>query len=124
MEKLIYKDECYRIVGACMEVHRVLGCGFLEGVYQEALELELMELAIPYAKECDLKISYKDKFLQKFYKADFICYSKIILEIKALDSLTTGHEAQLLNYLKATGLKLGLLVNFGEKSFAYKRMIL
>ena len=100
--ELIYKHEVYQINGAAMEVHRELGCGFLEAVYQEALELEFQFRNIPYRREPQLDIYYKDWLLEKQYKADFICYDKIIVEIKALSGLTSEHDSQLLNYLKAT----------------------
>ncbi len=106
-----------------MVVHKTLGCGFLEPVYQEALSIEFKRQNIPYEKEKILTIFYKGIELEKKYIADFVCFGKIIVELKALSSLTSEHEAQILNYLKATGLKLGLLVNFGEKSLKYKRMI-
>lgn len=121
---LLLKDECYEIIGACMEVHRNLGGGFLEAVYQEALALELGLRDIPYNKEEKLEITYKGTKLEKYYMADFICYDNIIVELKALNSLASEHEAQLLNYLKASEKRLGILVNFGEKSLKYKRMVL
>lgn len=123
MVDLIYKDECFKIIGACLEVHNTLGCGFLEPVYQEALSIEFQKQNIPFEKEKVLSIVYKDIELEKKYIADFVCYDKIIIELKALSSLTSEHEAQILNYLKATGFKLGLLINFGEKSLKYKRMV-
>jgi len=121
---MLYKDESYRIIGACMEVHKTLGCGFLEAVYQEALEIEFTNLSIPFQREKQLDIRYKDKLLSKKYQADFICYDKIILELKAIDSISGIHIAQVLNYLKATGYQLGIIVNFGEQSLRYKRIIL
>ncbi|MDR2651994.1 MAG: GxxExxY protein [Prevotellaceae bacterium] len=121
--ELIYKDEVYRIVGAAMNVHRELGCGFLEAVYQEAIEIEFQMQQIPYQREEKLKIYYKGQLLKKYYEADFICFNQIVVELKALSVLTTEHESQLLNYLKATDMKLGLLINFGETSLRYKRMI-
>lgn len=121
---LLLKDECYEIIGACMEVHRNLGGGFLEAVYQEALALELGHRSIPYNREEKLEITYKGTKLEKYYMADFICYDNIIVELKALNTLASEHEAQLLNYLKASGKRLGILVNFGEKSLKYKRMVL
>ncbi len=121
---LLYKDEAYQIIGACMEVHRELGCGFLEAVYQEALEIEFQARNIPYIREKILRIQYKDKILKKEYSADFICFDKIIVELKVLSELNGEHESQVLNYLKATGFKLGILVNFGQKSLEYKRLIL
>mgnify|MGYP001023607938 CR=1 FL=1 len=123
MDKLIYKVESYKIIGACIEVHKTLGCGFLEPVYQEALAIEFQKNSIPFEKEKILSIIYKDIELEKKYIADFICYDKIIVELKALSTLSSEHESQVLNYLKATGFKLGILVNFGEKSLIYKRMV-
>ncbi len=120
---LIYKDECYSIIGACMEVHAQLGCGFLEPVYQEAAEVEFSAIGIPFRREHELKISYKNRILDKTYIADFICYDKIIVEFKAVDDLTTQHDAQVINYLKATNFTLGLLVNFGEERLTYKRLV-
>ena len=124
LNQILYKEESYSIVGACMEVHRNLGCGFLEAVYQEALEIELKAKLIPYEREKVLKIYYKGVLLDKDYRADFICYDNILLELKALDSLRSEHTSQVLNYLKATGYKLGLLINFGKESLEYKRMLL
>lgn len=120
---LIYKEESYLIIGACMEVHRELGSGFLEAVYQEALALEFKRKGIPYKQETKLEISYKGQTLLKYYEADFVCYNKIILETKALNELSSGHESQVINYLKTTGFKLGLLINFGAESMEYKRLI-
>lgn len=122
--KLIYKDECYKIIGACMAVHNELGCGFLEPVYQEALAIEFELQGIPCHKEFEITIKYKEHTLGKVYKADFICFDKIIVELKALSVLTGDHTSQLINYLKATGFKVGLLVNFGASSLQYQRYIL
>jgi GxxExxY protein len=124
MDKIIYKEESYRIIGACMDVHRELGCGFLEQVYQEALEIILSENQIPFSREIELPIIFKGKVLNKKYIADFVCYGKIIIELKAVSELNEIHEAQVFNYLKATDFKLGLLVNFGEKSLIYKRIVI
>ena len=107
-----------------MEVHRELGPGFLEPVYQKALELEFQRQDIPYHREKALELYYKGTKLKKSYSADFVCYDKIIVETKALDSMVGKHEAQVLNYLKATEFKLGLLVNFGQQSLKYKRIVL
>ena len=120
--ELIYKYESYEIIGACMDAHAQLGCGFLEPVYQEAAAIEFSLRKIPFIKEQELKIKYKDILLNKTYIADFVCYDKIIVEIKAVDALTTQHEAQVINYLKATNFKLGLLINFGEEHLTYKRL--
>ena len=120
---LLYEKETYSIIGAAMEVHQELGNGFLEAVYQEALEKEFLEKRIPYEREVPLIIHYKNKPLNKHYIADFICYGKIIIELKALSTITPEHKAQLVNYLTATRLKLGLIINFGNKSLEYKRII-
>lgn len=120
---LIYKEEVYSIVGACMEVHKELGNGFLEGIYQEALEVEFIKQKIPFEREKQLEVCYKGKILKKKYFADFVCYQNIIVEMKAVKSITEEHSAQIFNYLKATGLQLGVLVNFGESSLNYKRII-
>lgn len=123
MSELIYKEESYKIIGTCFEVHKYLGNGFLEAVYQEALAIEFQAQNIPYQREKILSIQYKNKILDKKYVADFVCFEKIILELKALSQLASEHESQVLNYLKSTGFKLGLLVNFGESSLTYKRLI-
>jgi len=122
--KIIHEEESYRIIGACLAVHNELGCGFLEAEYQEVLAIEFKNSGIPFEQEKPLSICFKGVQLNKKYIADFICYDKIILEIKALSSISSEHESQLLNYLKATGLKLGILINFGEKSLNYKRLLL
>jgi GxxExxY protein len=122
--KFILKNECYQIIGSCMTVHSEIGCGFLEAVYQEALEIELNMKSIPYKREQKLDIYYKDHLLQRQYIADFICYDEIILELKSVKQLDDVHHAQILNYLKVTNKKVGLLVNFGSNSLEYKRFIL
>jgi len=114
MSGLIYEDETYAIKGAVFEVYKTMGAGFLETVYQESLEEELRARGIPFTPQAEIKIEYKGKVLRQFYKADIICYDKIILELKAVSSLLPEHSAQLFNYLKATNIKLGLLVNFGH----------
>ena len=121
--KIIYKDESYKIINACMEVHKELGPGFLESVYQEALGIEFDKQNIPFEKEKELIIKYKNVILNKKYFADFVCYDKIIIELKALGNLNNDHIAQVLNYLKATDFKLGILVNFGEPKLTYKRLV-
>jgi GxxExxY protein len=120
---LLYKNESYAIIGACMEVHSTLGSGFLESVYQEALALEFDARGISYAKEEKLEIYYKNNLLSQYFIADFICYGKIIVELKAVKTLDTIHTAQVINYLNATDLELGLLVNFSESSLKYSRLI-
>ena len=112
--EIIYKDEAYAIQGACFEVYKTLGSGFLEAVYQEALAQEFRLQNIPFAEQCELKLQYKNIPLHQTYKPDFICFNKIIVEIKAVSTLAPEHEAQLLNYLKITNMRLGLLVNFGH----------
>ena len=121
---LIYQEESYKIIGAAMEVHKELGAGFLESVYQEVFELELQKQKIPYEREALLNIYYKGSKLKKRFSADFVCYNKIVVELKALGELSTDHEAQVLNYLKTSGNKLGLLLNFGSRSLQYKRLVL
>ena len=118
------KDECYKIIGACMAVHRELGHGFLEPVYQEALAIELDYQGIPFVREQELNIKYRGIELNKIYKADFVCYNGIIVELKAIRELSNDHIAQLINYLKATNLKVGLLINFGTPSLQHKRLVL
>lgn len=120
---LIYKEETGKIINSFYEVYNNLGSGFLENVYQEALSIEFQRQDIPFIKEAILDIYYKGIKLDKKYFADFICFDKIIIEVKALSRLTTEHESQLLNYLKATNNKVGLLVNFGQDNLCYKRMI-
>lgn len=121
--KIILSEESYNIYGAIYEVHKVLGCGFLEKVYQEALEEEFKQRNIPFQREKQIKISYKDKVLQQAYIADFVCYDKIIVELKAVDKILDIHKTQLLNYLKATGMSLGILVNFNEEYVVPHRVV-
>ena len=122
---VLFKDEVYRIMGAAMEVHKELGPGFLEAVYHEALGWELHDRHIPFESEKMMKIQYKDRVLNKEYMADIVCFDEIILELKALSELTTNHESQLLNYLKAAKMRIGLLINFGSTGrLEWKRMVL
>ncbi len=114
MTELLLKDEVYAIVGAAIEVHRELGEGFLEAVYQEAMEIELESRSISFEAQNPLAVYYKKRRLKKEYLADFICYGKVIVELKALDKLSKKEESQILNYLKATGLRVGVLINFGS----------
>lgn len=125
MSSLLNKEEVYSVVGAAMEVYNVLGRGFHEPVYQEALELELAGRQIPFRPQHELRIHYKHHLLEQKYKPDFIAYDSIVIEIKALDHLTSTEESQLINYLKATGMEVGVLINFGaEKDLQWKRMVL
>jgi GxxExxY protein len=114
MSELIYPDESYRIMGACFEVYREKGCGFTEPLYQECLEIELGLQEIPFEAQAHLPLAYKGRTLKQRFQPDFVCYGSIILEIKAVSALTDEHRAQVLNYLNATGYRLGLLVNFGH----------
>ena len=124
-DRLIYRDETYAIVGAAMDVYYRLGCGFLEPVYQEALEIELGFREIPFTAQQELPIKYKDITLKKYYKADFVCFGKIIVEIKAVAALSPVDWAQLLNYMKASGFRVGLLFNFGSHGrLEYKRLVI
>ena len=120
---LIYKDESYKIVGAAFKVYNWFGPGFLEAVYQEALEIEFQRRNIPYEREKELKINYDGVELKQTYKADFVCYGKIIVELKAVSELDDAHRSQVYNYLHATGFKLGLLYNFGYSDELEKERI-
>ena len=112
--EILYKDESYKIVGAAMKVYNALGCGFLEAVYQEALDIQFKLEGIPFEAEKEVRISYAGVELKQTYRPDFICYDEIVIELKAVSSLDSSHRSQLYNYLKATKCKLGLLINFGN----------
>jgi GxxExxY protein len=113
---ILFKQESYNIIGAAFHVYNQLGFGFLEAVYQECLELEFIKRGIPYDREKELKINYDGIELRQTYKADFVCYGEIIVELKAVSMLDSSHRAQVYNYLHATGYRLGLLLNFGSDS--------
>ena len=113
-DKILYKEECFAIQGAIFEVYQTMGCGFLEAVYQECLTIEFQHRNIPFVCQEPQELKYKNEKLHIAYQPDFICYEKIILELKAIKDTGDEHRAQLLNYLKATGMRLGLLVNFGH----------
>lgn len=123
MNTFYYKEETYNIRGAIFAVHKELGNGFLERVYQDALEFEFQARGIPYEREKEIQIIYKGKPLGEPYRADFVCYGKIIIELKAVEELQGTHRSQVINYLKATGMKLGLLVNFGEELANIERIV-
>jgi len=123
--KILYADESYLIMKACFEVYKRLGCGFLESVYQECLEIELNLQKVTYISQAELPVIYRDRKIMHTYKADLICYDKIIVELKAVSVLADEHRAQILNYLNASGLKLGLLINFGHHpKLEYERFVL
>ena len=124
MSELFLKDECYRLVGLCMEVHRGLGRGHDEVVYKDALVVELSRAGIPFAREKKYEITYKGVLLAHPYYADFVIWDKIIFEAKAVEKLIDSHLKQVLNYLAAAKLRLGLLVNFGGDSLEWKRVVL
>jgi GxxExxY protein len=121
---IVYKDESYRIIGACFEVYKEKGAGFVEPVYQECLEIEFVLQAIPFRPQVELPLEYKGKPLTSKYIPDFLCYNLIVVEIKAVSALCDEHRAQVHNYLKATGYRLGLLVNFGHYPLLeYERIV-
>ncbi len=122
---MLYPDESYQIMGACFEVHNRQGCGFLEPVYQECLEIELEYQNIPFVAQRELQLTYRDRVLKETYKPDFICYDKVIVEIKAVNQLVEKHEAQVINYLNATDYEIGILINFGtHQKLESKRLAL
>jgi len=125
MQELIYKEEVYKIIGCCYNVYNEMGSGFLEAVYQECLELELAKQHVPTDSQLELELYYGDKLLKQKYIPDFICYGEVIVEIKAVKSLAPEHTAQLLNYLKITNKKVGLLINFASyPKLELKRIVL
>jgi len=122
---LLYSQDAYRILGACFEVYKEKGCGFLEPVYQECMEIELEYQGVPFDAQRQLHLTYRGRQLRQKYIPDLICFDKIVVELKAVSELADEHEAQMLNYLHATGLKVGLLVNFGHyPKIEYRRMVL
>ena len=124
MSDLLYKDEVFRLVGFCMEIHRELGKGHDEVIYKDALTIELQHAGIPFARERKYEVSYKGILLPHCYYADFLIWDKILFEAKAIDQLTESHTKQVLNYLAASKLQLGLLANFGADSLDWKRVVL
>lgn len=123
MANLILKNESYCIIGACMKVHAQLGSGFLESVYSEALQMEFKNAEIPFEREKKLPVFYGDQLLNKYFRADFVCYNSIIIELKATKYLVDSDRQQTLNNIKATKFKLGLLINFGTPSLTYNRIV-
>ena len=123
MSNLFYQGESYKIRGALYAVHNELGCGFLERVYQDALEVEFRLRNIPYEREKSIQIVYKGEPLGEPYRADFVCYGKVIVELKSVYEILDVHRAQIINYLKATKMRLGFLVNFGEESLNIERIV-
>lgn len=123
MAEIILKEESYKIIGACMEVHKELGMGFREIIYKDALEMEFKENNIKFSREKQYDIFYKGKKLPRKYYADFVVFDSIILEVKAAMTIVNPFVYQTINYLKTSGLKLGIIVNFGEKSLTYKRVV-
>ena len=116
-------ERTFQIIGAALDVHKELGCGFLEAVYQEALEREFATQEIPFRSQPVVKIIYKGKPLNRTYQPDFVCYGEVLVEIKALSVLTGAEKSQIINYLKASRLEVGLLINFGSRSLEHKRFI-
>ena len=123
MTEIIYKEESYRIIGACFEVYKEKGCGFLEAVYQEAMAIEMMARKISFEREVPLPVHYKGQRLATSYRADFVCHKNVLVELKAISQLTGVDEAQVINEMKATGMQRALLVNFGAPSLEYKRRV-
>jgi GxxExxY protein len=123
MSSILYKNESYKIIGACMEVHNQLGPGFLEIVYKDALEFEFGNLGIPYAREKEYAVQYKDTLLPHKFYADFIVFDRIILEVKAAATIHENYQAQALNYLAVSHEKLAIIVNFGETKLNFQRLI-
>ena len=123
MAEILYKNESYKIIGACIEVHKKLGSGFLESVNAEALELEFKKADIAFEREKKLPVYYDNQPLKKYFKADFVCFNSIIIEMKATNFLIEADLRQTINNVKATHFKLGLLINFGTPSLSYKRIV-
>jgi GxxExxY protein len=122
--EILYKEEAFKIIGICMEVHRELGIGFLEVVYKDALEIEFKRQGIPYSRETKFKIFYKGEALTRTFDVDFLVYDSIVLEVKAKSNIVEEHEFQTLSYLACAKMRLGLIANFGTKSLQYKRIVL
>lgn len=124
MKEILLRDESFKLIGVCMEIHKELGFGFREAVYKEAIEIEFAGKSIPFEREKLFMISYKGIQLRQKYSADFIVFGKIVLEVKATSMLVDAFLAQTINYLKASHLHLGIIVNFGQSSLTFKRVVL
>ncbi len=124
MTEVLFKDESYKIMGAIFEVYKEMGCGFLEAVYQECVELELAAQGVPFGAQFALDLRYKNRSLKSKFVPDFVCYEKIVLELKAVKLIADQHRAQVHNYLKASGFRLGIIVNFGHfPKVEYERIV-
>lgn len=124
MTDILFKDESFKIIGICMEIHSTLGLGLKEINYQDAMEIDFLENNIPFHREKRFKVSYKNKVLQHPYIADFVVYDSIVLEIKSTAAIIDSHIAQTINYLRVSDMKLGIIINFGEKSLKWQRVVL
>lgn len=124
MADLIYKEEAYNVIGICMNIHKVLGMGLKEINYKDAMEIDFLEAGIPFEREKKFVVKYREKILRNPYYADFLVYDSMIVEVKSTVALTEAHTAQALSYLAVSGMKLALLINFGERSLTWKRVVL
>ena len=124
MSEILFKEESYKIIGICMEIHKTLGMGLKEINYKDAMEIDFKEQGVPYSRERRFKVQYKNKVLNNPYVADFLVYDSIILEIKSATTIIESHLAQALSYLSVSGMKLAIVINFGERSLNWKRMVL
>ena len=124
MPELLFRDESYKIIGICMKIHNILGMGLKEINYKDAMEIDFIEAEIPFEREKRFTVIYKNKILRNPYMADFIVFDSIILEVKSITAITEAHIAQAISYLSVSGMKLALVINFGERSLSYKRIVL
>jgi len=124
MSEVVFKQESFEIIGICMQIHNTLGMGLKEVNYKDAMEIDFEEKSIPYQREVKFAVKYKNKILRNAYSADFIVFENIVLEIKSTQAISTAHKAQALSYLAITGLKLAIIINFGERSLTYNRIVL